>query len=87
MDHPTLEDRIRQIKVTVALERDQIARQRALIAALEKRGDRTGGACLALRVFEVKERTDIAQLKRLTAELALLGAPHGASPSVSKWGK
>ena len=70
MREPTLQDRIRQTKVIVALEREQIARQRALISTLEKRGDRTATACQALRIFEAKERTDIAELKRLTAELA-----------------
>jgi hypothetical protein len=76
MDQPNLENRIRQAKVTVALAREQIAHQRVLISTLEKRGDRAASAGWSLRIFEAKERTDTAELKRLVAELATAGDRH-----------
>ena len=73
MDQPTLEDQIRQTKVKVALERELIARQRAAIEALEKRGQDTATALVVLRASEAKERNDVAELKLLTIELAKAG--------------
>ena len=73
MDQPSLEDQIRQTRVKVALERKQIARRRAAIEALTKQGDDTAAAQLALRALEAKERTDVAELKLLTIELANAG--------------
>jgi hypothetical protein len=70
MDQPTLADQVRQFRVKVALEREEIARQRATIEALSKRGADTAAAQLALRALEAKERTDVAELKLLGIELA-----------------
>jgi len=86
-DCTTLEERIRQTKISVALGRKEIARQRALVAILGRQDEDTTAKLQELNALEAQERTDIAELERLTVELSLRDEPHGRSRGLSKSSK
>jgi len=72
MDRATLEQRLRAAKAHVALGDDHIERQREVVSALKKDGKDATAAQTLLNTFRGLQEIHVANMLRLTDELAKL---------------
>ena len=72
MNRATLEQRLRAAKAHVALGDDHIDRQRELVSALKKGGRDATAAQTLLNTFRGLQEVHVANMLRLTDELAKL---------------
>ena len=67
----TLEDKLIQAKANLALWTEHLGRHRAYVAQLEGKGLDTADARQDLRLLKAERKVVIAEVARLTAEIAL----------------
>jgi len=87
LDHATLKQKLLEAKAQVALMNEHIGRLRELVEMLRKRNLDMTEARRNLRTLEARHSKFLAEVERLTAELALRTVPHTPSLGVSKSGK
>jgi len=87
LDHATLKQKLLEAKAQVALMNEHIDRLRELVEMLRKRNLDMTEARRNLRTLEARHSKFLAEVERLTAELALHTVPHSPSPGGSKSGK
>jgi hypothetical protein len=67
----TLEDKLIQAKANLAVWTEHLGRHRAYVVQLESKGLDTADARQGLRLIKAEREVVIAEVERLTAEIAL----------------